>query len=201
MEGTHLYIVLTRTNTVISRLIRLFTQDEYTHAALSLDKELDEMYSFARKWAYNPFIGRFKRERLDEGLYKVARQLPGTIIEIDVSNADYLAVRRIIDHFIANQTEYKYNFIGLFYGLFKIPAETKNKFLCSQFVYYVLNESGIIEFNKSANLVRPVDFLSLNGNIIFQGNLKQFAVDTHYLPTRVRFVNWCRDRWSEHRVG
>ena len=77
MSKEHLYVVLTRTNTIISRLIHLFTQDEYTHAALALDRELTEMYSFARKYTYYPFLGRFKHERLDEGIYKLAKQLPG----------------------------------------------------------------------------------------------------------------------------
>lgn len=201
MEKSNLYIVLTRTNTVISRLIHLFTQDDYTHAALSLDRELNEMYSFARKWAYNPFIGRFKHECLDKGLYKIARQLPGAIIEIDVSQSDYDEVCRIIDSFIANQSQYKYHFLGLFYGLFRIPVKTKDKFLCSQFVYYVLNESGIADFNISANLVRPTDFLDLDGRIVFQGNLKELVHDAPFLSTRTRFINWCRTRWSEYRVG
>ena len=52
MSKEHLYVVLTRTNTIISRLIHLFTQDEYTHAALALDRELTEMYSFARQYTY-----------------------------------------------------------------------------------------------------------------------------------------------------
>lgn len=201
MGKSNLYIVLTRTNTVISRLIHLFTQDEYTHAALSLDRELDEMYSFARKWAYNPFIGRFKRECLDEGLYKVVRQLPGVIIEIDVSQSDYNEVRSIVKDFIDNQGKYKYHFLGLFYGLFKIPVKTKDKFVCSQFVYHVLHESGITDFNRSANLVRPSDFLDLDGKIVFKGDLKELVQDAPFLSTRTRFINWCRSRWSEYRVG
>lgn len=48
MDKAHLYVVLTRTNTVISRLIHLVTRDEYTHAALALDRDLKEMYSFAQ---------------------------------------------------------------------------------------------------------------------------------------------------------
>lgn len=50
MDKKHIYIVLTRTNTLISRIIRLFMNDEYTHAAIALDKELNNMYSFGRKY-------------------------------------------------------------------------------------------------------------------------------------------------------
>lgn len=82
MEKYFLYIVLTRTNTVISNLIHMVTNDDYTHAAISLDKELESMYSFARRNTYNPFIGRFKKEDINEGIYKFNEILPGTIIEV-----------------------------------------------------------------------------------------------------------------------
>lgn len=48
MEKFYVYVVLTRTNTVISRLIQLFKKDEFTHAAISLDRDLANMYSFGR---------------------------------------------------------------------------------------------------------------------------------------------------------
>ena len=49
MERFYLYIVLTRTNTVMSKLIQIFKNYEYTHAAISLDKGLNQMYSFGRR--------------------------------------------------------------------------------------------------------------------------------------------------------
>ncbi|NLL30406.1 MAG: hypothetical protein GX258_05050, partial [Clostridiales bacterium] len=76
MGKYNLYIVLTRTNTVISNLIHIVTNDQYTHAAISLDKELNNMYSFARRNTYNPFVGRFRREDINEGVYKFNENLP-----------------------------------------------------------------------------------------------------------------------------
>jgi len=64
MGEQYLYIVLTRPNTTISKLIKFIKKDEYTHAAISLDKELEQMYSFGRKHTYNPFIGKFNRKTL-----------------------------------------------------------------------------------------------------------------------------------------
>ena len=66
MGNQYLYIVLTRTNTVTSRLIHIIKHDKYTHAAISLDKNLKSMYSFARKHTFNPFIGGFKKENINE---------------------------------------------------------------------------------------------------------------------------------------
>lgn len=64
MRKFHLYIVVTRTNTVLSRLIQLVKNDEYTHAAIALDMELDSMYSFGRKHTYNPFVGGLSEKPL-----------------------------------------------------------------------------------------------------------------------------------------
>src|SRR5690554_939767 len=76
-----IYIVLTRTNTILSRLISIIKNDEYTHASISLNKDLNYMYSFGRKNKYNPFIGRFVKENIDEGVYGWHKKLKGLVIE------------------------------------------------------------------------------------------------------------------------
>lgn len=176
MEKSYLYIVLTRTNTMISRLIQLFKNDEYTHASISLDKELNYMYSFSRRSTYNPFIGRFKKEDINEGLYKFCDTLPGVIIEIEVSREQHEKAKALLEHFISNSSLYKYNYKGLLYSLLNKPASSDDRFLCSEFVYHILKESGIIDFNISRNLVRPQSLLNLEGQLIYKGNLKEIKL-------------------------
>ena len=55
-EKKHIYILLTKTSSVFSRIIALFMGDKYTHSAISLDKNLDKMYSFGRKRINNPLL-------------------------------------------------------------------------------------------------------------------------------------------------
>jgi len=76
MKSMHLYIVLTRTSTVLSRMIGFVTNDEFTHAAISFDEELNQMYSFGRKKVYNPFVGSFIKENIDEGIYGMCQKSP-----------------------------------------------------------------------------------------------------------------------------
>jgi len=173
MRERYLYIVLTRPNTTISKLIKLIKKDKYTHAAISLDKELEEMYSFGRKHTYNPFIGKFKKESLNKGIYRFCRELPGTILEIEVSEKQYTEVKSLLEHFILNDDHYKYNYRGLIDSLLNKEACYDNRFLCSEFVYYVLKECGIADFNISRNLVRPQNFLALKSNIVYEGDLKE----------------------------
>jgi hypothetical protein len=184
VEKSYLYIVLTRTNTMVSRLVQFFKNDEYTHAAISLDKELGSMYSFSRKRTYNPFIGRFKREDVNEGLYKFCDSLPGLIIELQVSEEQHKKAKELLEHFISNSSLYKYNYKGLLYSLLNKPSSSHNRFLCSEFVYYILKESGIMDFNISGNLVRPQSLLNIEGRIIYEGNLREIKLPNNNLNAK-----------------
>ena len=169
-----LYLVLTRPKTTISRLIQLITKDEYTHAAISLDNKLKNMYSFGRKTFYNPFYGGFVQERLDQGLYKRHKTLPGIIMEIEVSKKQYMHAKYLLKHFISQRNSYKYNYKGLLYNLLQKESCCRSRFLCSEFVYFFLQECGITDFKISRNLVRPQSLLQIKASIVYQGNLKQF---------------------------
>ncbi len=177
MEKYYLYIVLTRTNTIISRAIQFFKCDQYTHAAISLDRKLDNMYSFSRKHPNNPFIGVFKQEKINDGLYKYQDTIPGLVMEVEVSRHQYENAKKLLEHFISYSETYKYNYMGLVHSLLNKSTCHKNRFLCSEFVYYILNESGIVDFNMPRNLVRPQSLLNLNCNIVFMGDLKEMRLN------------------------
>lgn len=176
MGNQYLYIVLTRTNTTMSRLIQIFKNDKYTHAAISFDKNLNQMYSFGRKHTFNPFIGGFKKEDINKGIYKFSQTVPSVIIEIQVSKEQHEKAKEILEQFISNSNLYKYSYIGLLHNIFKKSVCYENRFLCSEFVYHILNESGIVDFNKSRNLVRPINLLDIGGKIIYKGDLKEMNV-------------------------
>ena len=95
-EKRCLYIVFTRTATTISRLINRVKHDKYTHASLALDRELNYMYSFGRKWARNPFIGKFSMNT-SAGLVQDSKTLPGAVLELEVTDEQYAKAKSIID--------------------------------------------------------------------------------------------------------
>lgn len=191
MKQCHLYIILTRTNTVMSKLIAIFKNDKYTHAAISLDKELNHMYSFGRRNTYNPFIGRFRKENINEGVYKFCNILPGAIIEIEVSKQQYKKAKLLLEHFISNGDLYKYNYKGIVHSLLNKEACSDNRFLCSEFVYYILKESGIADLKISRNLVRPQSLLDdIKGKIIYEGNLKEIKLPGNQLYPKEKISNY-----------
>lgn len=174
MRPFYAYVVLTRTNTVFSRMIHLVKRDEYTHASITLDHEMSHMYSFGRKYTYNPFIGVFKREEIHKGIFRVQKQLPSRIYRIELTPAQYYKLKKLIDDFVSNQDDLKYNYMGIIHSLQRKRRFYKDRFLCSEFVYHVLKECRIVDLEKPRNLVRPQDFSKANWEIVFEGDLKAY---------------------------
>ncbi len=168
MSKQKIYIVLTRSNTILSNIIHLVKNDEYTHASLSLDEKLNTMYSFGRKYFHNPFIGVFRKE-------VISHNLKGIVLEIEVDEEQYFSVVNMLNEFILNSQQYKYNYKGLLYNVLNKETKNKKRFLCSEFVYHILKESGIIDFNKARNLVSPQQLLEIEHEIVYKGDLLLLA--------------------------
>ena len=84
-----IYVLITRTNTLLSRSIRLATGAEYTHVSLALDRGLTRMYSFARRFDRIPFFAGLVHESLDEGVYSRNGSAPAALYELQMSDAAY----------------------------------------------------------------------------------------------------------------
>jgi hypothetical protein len=187
---TKVFIVLTRSPTILSRLIHRVTRDKYTHAALALDENLEYMFSFGRRRVSNPFIGCFKRESLNDEIYGACTELPGVIAEIPVTPVQYATIRGMVESFLLNHHNYSYNTLGLIRNLIRLPAENSTRFFCSEFVYYVLRESGVCDFGEISGSVRPEMLLKINGRIAFEGDLTLFRKERTTLPKFQRFFNF-----------
>ena len=59
-QNKQLYIVISQTGTLLSRILKQITGAEYNHASISLSRDLERMYSFGRRHPYNPFWGGFR---------------------------------------------------------------------------------------------------------------------------------------------
>lgn len=158
-----IYIVLTHTGTLLSRLIKYYTKDEFSHVSICLDKELEEMYSFGRLNPYNPFWGGFVHERIDQGTFKRFFRTISKIYSLEVTDEQYEKIRNIIEKMKFNNdiNAYKFNFIGLLaVGIHK-KIRTLHGFYCAEFVKYILENSGV-ETNLP-EIVKPEDFKNMQG--------------------------------------
>jgi hypothetical protein len=138
------------------------------------------MYSFSRKNSHNPFIGCFMQESLNTGVYSHQKKLPGIILEICVSSNEYQRLTEIIKNFSLNSQHYKYNYFGLLGCFLGFETHTENRFVCSSFVYHVLNKTTICNLNIPYSLVKPEHLLQIEGNVVFEGDLQNYTANTSY---------------------
>lgn len=173
LNNHNIYIVLTYTGTVLSRFIKLYTGDEFSHVSLSLDKELKEMYSFGRLKPYNPFIGGFIHEKIDDGTFKRFPNTKAAIYSLKVTSYQYAKIKEIINEMKIKKTNYKFNIIGLFATGLNIRYQKDNYFYCAEFVKHLIDEANI-DINLP-NIVKPNDFKKVKQlKLKYYGNLNKY---------------------------
>ncbi|URM31031.1 hypothetical protein LLY41_11290 [Cytobacillus firmus] len=172
MSNQNIYILLTDTGTLFTRLIKLYTKKPYNHASISIDPELKNVYSFGRKTAKNPFIGGFVKENLRGKFFTDSKC---TVISCSVTDAQLNKLKALINKIESEKDDYSYNLLGLFAIMFNKQLSRKNTFFCSQFVATVLQRCEIVKFNKPPALVMPHELMEKEDFIVvFQGSLKEY---------------------------
>ena len=84
-----MYIILAHTGTVLATIIKYYTKDEFSHASIALDADLEEMYSFGRLNPYNPFIGSFVHEHINKGTFKRFKNTRAKVYSFFVTDEQY----------------------------------------------------------------------------------------------------------------
>jgi hypothetical protein len=153
-----IYIVLTETGTVLSRAIKLYTHQSFSHASIAFDPQLKEMYSFGRKKENNPFIGGFIHENPSSKLMSNAYC---AIFACPVTNEQYVQLKKQVQYYQLNKEHYRFNFIGLLGVACRIKLKRSNAFFCSQFIATLVQEAGLPLGGKCPNLMKPTDFTKL----------------------------------------
>lgn len=180
-----IYIVLTRTGTILSTIIRGFTRDEYTHVSLSLDKKLNKMYSFGRLNPYNPFIGGFIREYINKGTFKRFVNTKALILELEIEDEQYKKIKEIIKYFDKNKEKFTFNVKGMFLSAIDVKVRKRKSFYCAQFVKHLLDRAGIK--NEIQDTVRPENFKDLeNAKVIYKGLLRKYKYKKRKIYARER---------------
>ena len=169
-----IYIVLTYTGTILSKIIKTYTKDEFAHVSIALDEELEELYSFGRLNPYNPFWGGFIHEGINKGTFKRFKKTKAAIYSLEIDEEQYKEIQETIENVRKSEKPYKFNSIGLFAVAFKMKIYKKHSFYCAEFVKYVLENSGIK--TNLPKIVRPENFKELEGlNLEYKGKLRKYT--------------------------
>lgn len=169
------FIILTYTGTLFSKLVKWFTNDTYTHASISFDSSMSNMISFNRNGdgMVTEDLSKFAKN----GRENVAKY---SIYVYMANKEEYNSMKRFINNIKAKLSNFKYNMLGALrlipnQRLFGKESTIADKYFCSEFVASVLDSGNKELLNKPSYMFRP-NMLSKIKNIIFlkRGFVKNF---------------------------
>lgn len=167
-----IYIVLSQTGTILSRLLHFITKKAYNHSSISLNPELTRMYSFGRRNAYNPLWAGFVKESPHFGTFKRFPQTEITVFSLEVSEEVYVKIEKYLEDMFSRRKQLHYNIVGLCLAAFRIHYKPRNAYYCSEFVRDVLVEYNVEGADQLEPIVHPVDLLKLPGaTVVYRGKL------------------------------
>ena len=157
------YIVISQTGSIVSKILKKITGAKYNHASIALDAGLIPMYSFARKYTYSPFWGAF------------IKGTQAQVIALSVTEAQHQAIGERLTQMYEQREKYHYNYFGLFLAYFQKRYHPKHCYYCSEFVRSVLEGAQVIPYDYYGEVVKPIDFLNLpDCSVVYEGNLKAY---------------------------
>ncbi|NLN14450.1 MAG: hypothetical protein GX185_02465 [Tissierellia bacterium] len=170
-----IYILLSHSGSLFSKAINIYTGDLYTHVSIALDRDLKELYSFGRIKPYNPIIGGFVKEDIENGTF---RRFPNTrcaLYSLKITDEQYNRLKAELERFKKERDKYGYNFLGVVSAAFNYPIKREYKYFCSQFVSELLLKSGIKIIDKNPSLTAPMDFAKSDQlECIYEGYLRYY---------------------------
>lgn len=174
-KGETIYIMLSFTGTILSRIVKVCTLREYSHVSVALDLEFNSLYSFGRINPRNPLSGGFVKEEIESGTYALFKNTICQVYSLQVTPEQHKDLKSFIDGFLANKEDYKFNILGLVGPMVNRPINREYKYFCSQFVGKGLLEAGIYDFKKDIGLIKPIEFATIPGlKLIYEGKLRDY---------------------------
>ena len=171
-----IYIVISQTGTILSRLLKIITRAEYNHASISLSPNLESMYSFGRKNPYNPFFGGFVHESPHFGTFKRFSKTKALVLAVDISEETHKAIDEMISEMLLERKKYRYNYLGVLLAAIHISHRKANCYYCSEFVKYILQEFDIEGAKSLKPIVHPMHILSIPHTPIYCGRIKDYTI-------------------------
>jgi len=166
-------IVLTQTNTVISKTLKYLSKKPYNHISISFEDDCSTMFSFGRKITWFPLVGGFVKENIESGVFKMHPETKCKIYKFEVTYEDYDIISMRLNDFLAKPGKYRYSFLNVFLIRLNIPYQREHYYVCSSFVSYLLK--GIIPLQKEISLVIPDDYNNLNLKPVYEGRLFEYV--------------------------
>ncbi|MFA5561408.1 MAG: hypothetical protein WDA00_02055 [Eubacteriales bacterium] len=170
------YILLSRTRTIASRTVHLFTRGRFTHVSIALEPSTEKFWSYARRSLHNPFSGGLMKENTKTFIFGRYGEMKCALLSLQVSDEAYQKIAQRLYDMVINFDKCKYSIRGLPLALLRIQHDSLFRFNCAHFVAHLLKLSDAVPLPKHPSLMRPMDFLKLSGiRLLYEGTLGECA--------------------------
>ena len=177
-EKKKIFVAVTQTGTILSRIVKWVTRDKYNHVSISLSETLEELYSFGRKHPYNPFWAGFVKESPTGGTFGRFKNTDAMILEKEIDSLIYDEIKLELERMYETKKMYGYNYLGLLAGFFGKNITMKKRYYCSEFVQYILRKHNIGLRLGKKELVCPNDFVHLpDSKVVYEGKLREYKMN------------------------
>lgn len=159
------YICLFSGKALHSRAIEWYTHTEWSHAAMSFDSSMKQMYTFNanNNVSADGKSAGFTIESI-ERYWKIDPSIKFKVHALFVTASQRDMMRDAVDWYIKHQDDTKYSMKTIINIFFKKASDFGNEFknktemVCSQFVYTILAIANLkLRVTKDASLVSPGD--------------------------------------------
>lgn len=159
------YICLFSGKALHSRAIEWYTHIEWSHAAMSFDSSMKQMYTFNanNNVSADGKSAGFTIESIEK-YWKIDHSIKFKVHALFVTTAQRDMMRDAVDWYIKHQDDTKYSMKTIINIFFKKASDFGNEFknktemVCSQFVYTILAIANLkLKVTKDASLVSPGD--------------------------------------------
>lgn len=163
-----LYLMLSKTNTGMGRLIRAFTRGTYNHVSLTLDPELQSFVSFARYVRKVPLAGGFVEEPAERFLCQ-AGPLPVRVFRMELDPQRERELFSLFRQAGDPDTGLIYDTLGALLTTWKIRCHIRGAYTCLGFASAVLGKP----FRSIQELEAYLDPYE-----VYHGDLRSLVTDT-----------------------
>lgn len=170
-----LYVIISCTNTKMGWCIRKALNEPYNHVSVALDRELSNIYSFARRKYYTPFVGGMVRESVNILTYNKSKNTDVKIYALEISKENYDAITQQISSMYQERNKYYYNYLGALKLFIKYSGQTTRAYTCLEFAMEILKSAGIkVSYDEMRKMTPGKLTQLLHNKLVYEGNLLNY---------------------------
>lgn len=164
----YLYLMVSRTDTQIGRIIRIFSHYPYNHVSLSIDPNLRYWASFGRFRWDTPLYAGFIQETAERYLSS-GGDTPVRLFRLEISPHKYLSLRQLFDRAGYGDTKLIYNLYDAVASSVHLKIPISGAYTCLSFANQVLG-SRYMSIRELCEGLRP--------HMIYEGPLSSLVSDS-----------------------